>query len=126
MLGDIEAFALDFLARAQADRVYLISRNAIALTVADQTSVIPTPVAWMPSCVPMLSKAPTPPRDLWPRIAQDSAPDDAADTVHAEHVQRVVVAEHLLEARAGPQADQADHDAEDDRASRREHAAGRG
>ena len=31
----------------------------------------------------------------------------AADAVHAEHVERVVVAEHALQARHGPQADQA-------------------
>ena len=48
---------------------------------------------------------------------QDGA-DDAADAVHAEGVERVVVAEHLLQPRGRPGADDAGGDADDQGAGR--------
>ena len=56
---------------------------------------------------------------------QDGA-EDAADAVHAEHVERVVVAERALQLRDREQADHAGQQADDDRAHRTDPAAGRG
>ena len=42
----------------------LITRKAIAVTTADQTTVMATPVAWITTWLPMLSKEATPPSEL--------------------------------------------------------------
>ena len=63
------------------------------------------------------------------RIHQDAGPDradDAADAVHAEHVERVVVAERVLHRGAEEQADRAGDEAEHERAHRSRIAGGRG
>src|SRR3989338_1049961 len=52
--------------------------------------------------------------------------DDAADAVHTEHVQRVARAEHLLEARDAPQAQEDGHQTDDDGTHGAHRSASRG
>ena len=52
--------------------------------------------------------------------------DDAADAVHAEHVERVVVTERVLDRRAGEEAHDAGNEAEHDGAHRASEARRRG
>src|SRR6267154_4339679 len=51
---------------------------------------------------------------------------DAADAVHTEHVERVIVAELLLELGAGPEADRAREQADHNAVPRQHEAGGRG
>ena len=51
--------------------------------------------------------------------AGEERAERAADGVHAEGVERVVVPEHGLELGAGEERDDAGEDADDDRAGRR-------
>ena len=51
--------------------------------------------------------------------------DDAAHAVDAEHVERVVITDEVLETRAGEQADRSNHEAENDCANRTGEAGGR-
>src|SRR3954454_22458317 len=62
------------------------------------------------------------------RIDEDAGAegaDNAADAVHAEYIEGVVVAERVLHDGAEEQADHADHEAEDDRTHHAGEAGGR-
>ena len=105
-------------------------------TTAVQTNTSPTAFAWIMNCAPDAGIAdacpstqsvtkPGPPRIGRIEDAGHQRAEDAADGVYAEHVERVVGADHLLQARDAPEADDADDQADHERARDADVAGGR-
>ena len=67
----------------------------------DQPIVQRTPLIWIQTCAGLPSirpRAASPPTGADREHAGQDGAHDAADAVNAEHVQRIVVADHVLEA----------------------------
>ena len=87
------------------------------------------PLTWIRSCAGLPSSRPraaSPPTELDGEHAGEQGADDPADAMHAEHVERVVVAEHVLERGRRPEADDAGGEADHQGAARQHEAGGRG
>ena len=113
VLGQSRPSRSCFGADAQLARAPTIF-NVIQVPTAHHTTVTTTPIAWMTSWRGFPSRSPDTPGSLRRRAqrgrgeyAGEQSAENAADAVDAEHVERIVVFELLLQRGAGPVADAA-------------------